>query len=142
MAFEELCTQCGACAFACPEGIVMRDGEGFPVLDMSAGSCTFCGACTEACEAGALVAGAAFPWRAEVSEACLSLGGTPCRACEDRCDTDAIRFRPLLGGRSQPIFAADACTGCGACIAPCPAGAIALVPLSSPHTPPTEPASC
>ena len=33
MAFEEACTQCGDCARACPEGILMRDAEGFPVLD-------------------------------------------------------------------------------------------------------------
>lgn len=141
-AFAQACTQCGDCARACPEEIILRDGEGFPVLDMRAGGCTFCGACAEACEAGALVAGRPFGWRAGVGEACLSLSGTGCRICEDQCDAVAIRFRLQLGGRAEPLFDEARCTGCGACIAPCPAGAIALHPIELPLNSQTEPAQC
>lgn len=141
-AFAAACTQCGDCAQACPEEIILRDREGFPVLDMQEGSCSFCGACTEACTPGALVAGRAFAWRATAGAACLSRTGTGCRICEDQCDAAAIRFRPLLGGRAEPIFDDASCTGCGACIAPCPAGAIALHPFDLPHPSQTELAPC
>ncbi|PCD77771.1 ferredoxin-type protein NapF [Pseudothioclava arenosa] len=130
MAFEEACTQCGDCARACPEGILMRDAEGFPVLDIREGACTFCGACTAACETGALVAGRAFPWRAAANDACLSKNAVQCRICEDHCDAQAIRFRLLPGGCSEPQFDAERCTGCGACAQPCPAGAISLHPFT------------
>lgn len=141
-AFMAACTQCGDCARACPEGIILRDREGYPVLDMQEGACTFCGACLEACEAGALVAERPFAWRAAAGEACLSRLGTGCRICEDQCEAGAIRFKPMLGGRAEPLFDAARCTGCGACVAPCPAGAIALHPFDLPHPSQTEPAPC
>ncbi|MEZ5684652.1 MAG: ferredoxin-type protein NapF [Paracoccaceae bacterium] len=141
MAFEEACTQCGDCARACPEGILLRDAEGFPVLDIREGACTFCAACTAACETGALLADQPFPWRAAADERCLSVNGIQCRACEDHCDAQAIRFRLLQGGRSEPRFDTAACTGCGACAAPCPAGAISLQPFS-PQQPPMETRPC
>ena len=126
MLFEEACTQCGDCARACPDGLLLRDGEGFPVFDPREGGCSFCGACTAACTTGALRAGQAFGWRATASDGCLSSLGTGCRICEDHCDAGAIRFRPMPGGRARPGFDPDTCTGCGACVAPCPVGAIAL----------------
>ena len=135
--FETLCTQCGDCARACPEGILLRDGDGFPVLDPRAGGCSFCGACTAACPSGALVADRPFPWRVTLGPGCLSGAGTGCRICEDHCDAAAIRFRPALGGRATPAIDPAACTGCGACIAPCPTGALTLSPI-----PTAEPASC
>ncbi|TKD21392.1 ferredoxin-type protein NapF [Rhodobacter capsulatus] len=133
-AFARDCSQCGACARACPEGIILRDGAGFPVLDLRLGACSFCGACTASCPTAALEPERPFPWRVAVGAGCLSTSGTGCRICEDRCDTGAIRFRPAPGGRATPTIDPAACTGCGACIAPCPAGALALTP--------TEPVPC
>ena len=129
--FVDQCDRCDACATACPEGIIAFDGEGFPVVEPQAGSCTFCGACTEACPTDALQPEQPWPWKALVSEACLSMGGIQCRACEDHCDQRAIRFRPALGGKTIPQIDMDNCTGCAGCVAPCPVGAISLA--RAPH---------
>lgn len=131
LAFGEACTGCGDCARACGAAIILRDGEGLPVVDMREGGCTFCGDCTRACPTGALMPGAPWPWRAEAGPACLDANGIQCRACEDFCDAAAIRFRPMIGGRARPVIDPETCTGCGACVAPCPAGAISLSPLTS-----------
>jgi len=66
------------------------------------------------------------PRVASVNAACLEARGIACRACETVCDADALRFRPVGGGRSLLSIASDLCTGCGACIAPCPARALTL----------------
>lgn len=124
--FQDICDQCGACARACPERIVRRDGDGFPILDFTRGACTFCGDCTAACETGALSGDAAWPWKARISAGCLSLRAVQCRACQDHCDEGAIRFRLIPGGKAEPETDAGKCTGCGGCIAPCPVGAISI----------------
>lgn len=132
MDFEDACNGCGDCARACPEGIIIRDDEGFPVVDLLRGECTFCNACTEACEVGALVADQPWPWRASVSSDCLSISGTNCRSCQDHCDSGAIRFRLQPGGRAQPELSLEDCIGCGACAASCPINAIQFKQISQP----------
>lgn len=124
--FVELCTGCGRCADACPEQIIGLDDDRRAVIDFALGACTFCGACSDACSDGALNASApiAMDWRARVGAECLSMQGIACRACEDVCDTTAIRFRLALGGRAQPIIDTDTCTGCGACAHACPTQAV------------------
>ncbi len=123
-AFAEACTQCGDCARACPEAIIMRDDDGYPVVDLNRGECTFCGDCSDACEPGALAGERTWDWRADVTQSCLSMNAVTCRTCEDHCDARAIRFRLMTGGRSVPEFDPEACTGCGACAPVCPADAI------------------
>ena len=129
-AFRTACTQCGACAAACPDDIIRRDPRGFPVVDVSAGGCSFCGTCAEACPATALSGNRTWPWRLAVAGTCLGAFGVTCRACEDNCDAAALRFTPMTKGRSAVGIDPDRCTGCGACIAACPVGALALVPLA------------
>lgn len=58
--------------------------------------------------------------------ACFATSGIVCQSCADQCPEAAIRFRPQLGGVPQPVLQAASCTGCGACVAGCPAGAIRL----------------
>jgi len=129
-AFEDRCTRCKECLRVCPTGIVVAGEGGFPKVDFARGECTFCGACVIACAPAALMrrdAGGA-PWRltATVGDTCLAGHGVECRVCGEACGPGAIRFRPQMGGAARPQLDAARCTGCGACYAPCPVGAIAL----------------
>lgn len=135
--FSTLCDGCGHCVTACPRSIVRLGEDGLPLLDFSVDGCTFCGACTDACPTGALNRNAARPWRwaARIGAACLSYNGVTCRTCTDACEARAISFRLRPGGRDVPLLDEERCTGCGACSAVCPVGAITMTE----HL--TEPAS-
>ncbi|MFN3884656.1 MAG: 4Fe-4S dicluster domain-containing protein [Rhodocyclaceae bacterium] len=66
---------------------------------------------------------------AVIGPACIAYAqNTVCRSCGDACDAAAIRFSPRLGGAALPVVLAERCTGCGACLPVCPAGAITLTP--------------
>jgi ferredoxin-type protein NapF len=126
------CTRCGHCITACPEHILHPGDGGFPEVDFNAGECTLCAQCTRDCEAHLFTAAPhnpadAFTHRANISEGCLTLLGVMCRSCEDACEPGAIRFTPTLGAVARPRLDLDACTGCGACISPCPENAISMV---------------
>lgn len=126
-AFVAACTRCDDCRTACPQGIVVVGDGGYPTIDFRRGECTFCGDCASACRSGALrhdAALAAWSVKATIGEACLAARGVECRACGDYCDTRAIRFTPRLGGPALPAIDDSRCTGCGACVAPCPSAAI------------------
>ncbi len=124
--FVETCTRCGDCAANCPQAIITADNDGFPMVDLTARECTFCGACAEVCGVGAISQANHWDYRARVEDRCLSLQGVACRTCEDHCDENSIHFRLMTGGRSAPLIDLETCTGCGACIAPCPADAITV----------------
>jgi Fe-S-cluster-containing hydrogenase component 2 len=63
---------------------------------------------------------------AAIGASCVSRRGVACRVCAEYCDRGAIRFRAARGGISVPIVDGAVCTGCRACLMPCPVGAIAL----------------
>lgn len=131
-AFATLCTRCDACRDACPSGIVVRGDGGFPTLDYRKGECTFCADCVRACPTGALRAAATpgvAPWQRSVRIAadCLASRRVVCRSCGEACAARAIAFAPRAGGVAQPLVDDAACTGCGACVAICPAAAIRVV---------------
>ncbi|MBL8421325.1 MAG: ferredoxin-type protein NapF [Dechloromonas sp.] len=128
-AFIDRCTRCGDCLTACPQGILVPGDGGFPTVDFSQRECTFCGACAAACQPLALVRCEglpAWPGKALVSDACLPRRGIECRVCGDFCAVRAIRFAPRLGGTPLPAIDKGTCTGCGACVAPCPTTAITI----------------
>jgi ferredoxin-type protein NapF len=49
-----------------------------------------------------------------------------CQTCKDACGDGAIRFVYAAGRIPEPQVDLDRCTGCGACVAPCPAAAIEI----------------
>ncbi|MGQ3215482.1 MAG: ferredoxin-type protein NapF [Shinella sp.] len=125
------CTGCGACVEHCPAKIISLV-DGLPALDFTVGECTFCGACAASCPEPVFVEAASrFDHIVAISEACLPFQRVDCQACRDACPTAAIRFRPVRGGPFVPELLAEACTGCGACIAICPVGAVTTAPLST-----------
>ncbi len=128
-AFSESCDQCGHCIGNCPQKIVVPGIAGYPAVDFNRGACTFCGTCAESCTLGCFAPGrSAKPWHiaASVGPACIEMQGVTCRLCQDACHLDAIHFRPKLGGGSAITVDRAACTGCGACVALCPAGAVKI----------------
>ncbi len=136
-AFVERCTRCDVCIEACPEGIVSRGRGGYPDVDFTRGECTFCAQCVAVCEPRALRApreGAtpdnAWPIKAAIQAHCLALNRVECRVCDEQCEARAIRFRLVAGAVATPDVDNAICNGCGACVAACPVGAVAM---HSPH---------
>ncbi len=106
------------------------DAGGAPYFEPRRGECTFCGGCADACDSGAIARSPAAPpwsWVARVGASCLGHQGVVCMTCQDACPEQAITHRPVQGGAGMPRVDADRCSGCGACVAPCPTGALALV---------------
>jgi ferredoxin-type protein NapF len=130
----DLCTGCGDCVGACPESIVTLDEKSRAIVDFrrGAGVCSFCGACAEACRepvfAAAAVRATTPPWtlRATIGADCLTQDGVMCQTCKDTCGDSAIRFVYAAGRIPEPSIDLDRCTGCGACVASCPAAAIEI----------------
>lgn len=119
------CSSCGACVEACPASIIVIGAGRLAELNLSHHECTFCGECAQACPEDVFdTALQAFEHVARFGEECLAQAGIECRACQDVCPEAAIRFRPRLGEPSVPELSKADCSGCGACIAPCPTGAI------------------
>jgi len=129
--FTKKCTGCGECVSVCPENILTIDGRNLAKVDFSKGECTFCRDCVPSCKDGALVfTNIDHPWSLNISieGKCLAMTGVECRICDDQCESRAIRFRLTAGGVSVPQLDETLCTGCGACIAPCPVEAVVLMP--------------
>ena len=127
--FLQRCTRCGDCIAACPESILASGDGGYPEVRFSVRGCTECGACVEACAPVALRRQPGllpWNWKPQFSDACLARRKVECRICGEICDHGAIRFRPELGGIAQPSLDPERCTGCGACVSPCPTQAISL----------------
>jgi ferredoxin-type protein NapF len=133
---HELCTRCGACVDACPEAVLVLGRRGPPQVDFMQGECSFCGACAAACALPIFDTSLARPWAivARIDERCLTLSRVFCQSCRDACPHDAIRFQLVQRSAPQPVIDHDSCTGCGACVAGCPAQAITVrEPVSATH---------
>jgi ferredoxin-type protein NapF len=144
--FVAVCTRCGDCVRACPQSILRLASNGFPEINFARGACTFCAACSAACTAGALprLAADALPWnlKAEVGPGCLAHQGVLCAVCREQCAAGAITLQRAPARVPVPRVSAGACTGCGACYAPCPAHAIRLSPSTSTAAQPREETVC
>lgn len=126
--FTDVCTRCGDCLAACETRILIKGEGGFPEVSFKDAECTFCGRCHEVCKEPLFDAEKSPAWdlKAEISSACLAERGIWCQSCKDACDERAINFTPAVGKAPAPQLSLDACTGCGACVAPCPADAISI----------------
>lgn len=126
--FINACSRCDECVDKCPEKIIVKDENSFPIVDFGLGGCTFCQECVAACDDGALSTGhpEQLPWglKADISNDCISLHAVTCRSCADSCEEEAISFRSQVGGISLPEINTTSCTGCGFCLATCPVTAI------------------
>ena len=127
--FLRACTRCGDCLNACPTKVITDRDAGYPSIEFAAGECSFCGDCVTACKTGALKRiDGRLPWSAQASygDQCLAQRRIECRICGDQCEVQAIRFPLRAGGIAIPLIDSSACTGCGACVAPCPVGAMTV----------------
>ncbi|PQZ47560.1 ferredoxin-type protein NapF [Ochrobactrum sp. MYb15] len=123
------CTGCNACVEHCPTGIIQLIDDK-PSLNFGHGECTFCGVCAENCPEPVFTNGVAtsFDHVVSIAPSCLPFQRVDCQACRDSCPAAAISFRPVRGGPFIPELASEICTGCGACIAVCPVGAVTATP--------------
>lgn len=129
--FEKKCSGCAQCIPACPNHILTLDTRHLAKVDFQQGECIFCEECARVCDDGAIViTDINLPWHLDVSieGKCLAMQSVECRVCEDQCEERAIRFHLTQGGVSTPQLNLDLCTGCGACVGPCPVAAITVRP--------------
>ncbi len=125
--FIKQCTGCGDCTQSCPHHLIKPGRARYPVIDLSSGACDFCEACLKSCSSGALTASDS-PWsiKAKIGNSCLTLNKVTCHTCKDECEPEAISFLLKAGGNLSIEVNQNNCTGCGACIAVCPASAITI----------------
>lgn len=126
-AFVSRCDRCGHCVDACDEHLIKAGSGGFPEIDFANAECTFCKACVDICPTQALNPdrpAAVWADSLVIDDSCLALRGVDCRVCGEQCEHGAIRFVPVLRAVARPHLETDACTGCGACIGPCPVSAL------------------
>lgn len=135
--FTNVCDGCQECIKTCSQLILVKGTGNLPEVDFSNGHCTFCLECIHACAIDALVLLRDQPlWTLSIcvdDDICLTEQGDTCTECAEACENTAIRFASKSGrGLSLEVEPA-ACTGCGACIEPCPVDAIFLENMPSPR---------
>lgn len=123
-AFADTCTRCGACIEACPEDTLALDAKGLPIAEPWRSACALCPStpCIAACEPRALLPTAPHEIRiglaVVLTSLCLNQDEDLCDRCLDWCPVPGA-----IGTSDVPIPTVDPerCTGCGLCVAQCPA---------------------
>ncbi len=120
------CDGCGRCVNACDTQIIVL--QTLPFIDFSHGECTFCAACADICPQPLFAPRDTQPWRLsiKIDDRCVAFQGVNCRSCQESCEQQAITFHFNRLGVAQPKIHPENCTGCGACLAPCPVSATGL----------------
>lgn len=125
--YLDRCTQCFECISICPHEAleVCRDNKselyGYPVITPRRQPCSLCSdfPCIQACDEQVLSrADADHPLGTAIiiRSRCLIAAGSFCRACINRCPTQAI----FLNTDGLPAIQEEKCTGCGECVQACP----------------------
>ncbi|MGL4220338.1 MAG: ferredoxin-type protein NapF [Shewanella sp.] len=126
--FTNVCTRCSACITACETKIIYKGDGGFPEVSFKDNECTFCTQCATICPEEKLFDLSQTPWlhQAIIQDNCLTFQGIWCQSCKDACEPRAIGFILSVGQAPIPKIDTSLCTGCGACVAPCPSQAISI----------------
>jgi ferredoxin-type protein NapF len=128
--FESLCDRCGNCMDSCPNNLLEASSTGYPEPMFSKAWCDFCGECAAVCRTKALDRSVSNePWSliANIdSYSCLAWNRIDCRSCVDFCPLSALQIHYRVGSVPVPMVDADKCSGCGACVAPCPVSVITI----------------
>lgn len=125
--FTDVCTRCSACINACETQIIVKGDGGFPEISFNNSECTFCTLCAKHCPEDIFdLTQTAWHIKAQIQENCLTYQGIWCQSCKDACEPRAINFTLSVGKAPSPTINLEQCTGCGACVAPCPSQAIAI----------------
>lgn len=135
--FTADCSRCDDCIRHCPEQIIIKGSGGFPEINFQHGECTFCGSCADICQSPVFTSTERQPWayKASIGDRCITAKQVVCRTCVEQCDVEAISLKPKLGGVGSPELNLDLCTGCGACVGPCPTQAISIaITTNAPST--------
>ncbi|MCG9698310.1 ferredoxin-type protein NapF [Shewanella sp. Isolate11] len=126
--FTDICTRCNKCIDNCETHILIRGDGGFPEVDFTIDECSFCQRCVEVCPEPLFNDVSQAPWSitAHINDTCLTHTGVWCQSCKDSCDSQAIKFTAAIGQAPKPMILNDLCTGCGACVSPCPNHSITI----------------
>ncbi len=126
--FTDICTRCDKCIDNCETHVLTRGDGGFPEINFTLNECNFCQGCVKSCSEPLFNDTKQVPWaiKASIDGDCLTNAGVWCQSCKNSCDYNAIRFTPILGQAAKPEILNELCTGCGACVSPCPSHAIKI----------------